>query len=131
MLAHKRNNTPNENEAEALTGVAVSDRDGASRAAAVLRERGADTVIIKAGAHGAYVTDADGTRHVPGFSVQVADTTAAGDAFNAGLAYALGGGRSLDEAVRFANAVGAVSCTGLGAQSAMPSRSATEDLLDA
>jgi ribokinase len=122
--------TPNESEAEALTGVAVTDAETAGTAGAKLREQGAETVIIKAGPAGAYIVDDGGVRHVGGFTVDVADTTAAGDAFNAGLAYALGSGRDLAAAVRFANAVGAVACTGLGAQSAMPSRTAAEELLD-
>ena len=122
--------TPNEGEAKTLTGIEVTDTESAGSAAAKLRQQGAHTIIIKAGAHGAYIADEAGTRHVPGFRVDVADTTAAGDAFNAGLAYALGEGYRLDKAVRFANAVGAVSCTGLGAQSAMPSRASAENLLD-
>jgi ribokinase len=122
--------TPNEGEAEALTGIAVTDTESAGRAASELKRQGAHTIIIKAGAHGAYLSDETGVRHVPGFRVEVADTTAAGDAFNAGLAYALGKGYGLEHAVRFANAVGAVSCTGLGAQSAMPSRASAERLLN-
>lgn len=130
MLAAADYITPNESEAEALTGVAVSDVASAGAAAARLRRRGAGAVIIKAGAGGAYIVDGEGTRHVPGFSVEVADTTAAGDAFNAGLAFALGEGMRLDDAVRFANAVGAAACTGLGAQSAMPSRTEAEGLIN-
>ena len=120
--------TPNQSEAEALTGIAVLDIDSAGAAGTRLRQRGAETVIIKAGANGAYLVDSVGARHVAGFDVQVVDTTAAGDAFNAGLAFALGNGRQIDEAVRFANAVGAMTCLGFGAQSAMPSRSSVEKL---
>lgn len=123
--------TPNESEAEALTGIAVTDEDSAAQAGARLRELGAQTVIIKAGAEGAYIVEQEGTRAVAGFGVEVADTTAAGDAFNAGLAAALGDGLDLETAVRFANAVGAVACTGLGAQSAMPNREAVRGLLNA
>ena len=123
--------TPNESEAEALTGIAVTDKDSAARAGTRLRELGAQTVIIKAGAGGAYIVEEAGTRLVAGFSVEVADTTAAGDAFNAGFAAALGDGLDLEAAVRFANAVGAMACTGMGAQSAMPSRAAARELLEA
>ena len=129
MLAGADIITPNESAAETLTGIAVTDRQSAAEAGGKLREAGASSVIIKSGAAGAYVVDEAGTRLIPGFSVEVADTTAAGDAFNAGLASALGEGLSLDEAVRRANAVGAMACTGLGAQSAMPDRDAVERLL--
>jgi ribokinase len=120
LLANVDLITPNESEAESLTGVAVKDEKSAREAAHELMKQGASRVIIKAGASGAYVLDDGGVHTVPGFSVEVADTTAAGDAFNAGIAYALGEGSSLEEAVRFGNAVGAMSCTGFGAQSAMP-----------
>ncbi|MFP4565508.1 MAG: ribokinase [Spirochaetaceae bacterium] len=129
MLGSATYVTPNEREAETLTGVAVSDAHSAASAGARLREQGAQSVIIKAGAAGAYIVDGAGTRQVAGFAVETVDTTAAGDAFNAGLAFALGSDRAIDEAVRFANAVGALACTGVGAQSALPSSTAAEDLL--
>ncbi len=120
--------TPNETEARELTGITVTDQDSALEAGRQLQEQGAGTVIIKAGPHGAYIVSAHGIRHIPGFSIKAADTTAAGDAFNAGLAFALGEGGSLDEAVRHANAVGALACTRLGAQSALPRRDEVEAL---
>lgn len=136
LLANVDLITPNESEAAALTGITVSDEETARRAGASLMEQGASRVIIKAGASGAYIVEAPRSdpaaatvRKVAGFSVEVADTTAAGDAFNGGLAFALGEGRSLDEAVRFGNAVGAAACTGFGAQSAMPTRAEAEALL--
>ena len=121
--------TPNETEAQFITGIEVSDAASAERAARALQEQGAGTVIIKAGAQGAYVIDDSGVRHVEGFSVKAVDTTAAGDAFNAGLAYSLGEGNDLVEAVRYANAVGALACTKLGAQSALPRREEVASLL--
>lgn len=130
MLSQVDYLTPNESEAEALTGIAVADLDSAAAAGNELRTRTAAGIVIKAGGHGAYIIDDDGARHVSGYSVDIADTTAAGDAFNAGLAFALGHGRSLDDAVGFANAVGAMSCTGFGAQSAMPTYSAAEGLIN-
>jgi ribokinase len=122
--------TPNETEARLLTGVAVAGEDSAAEAGAVLRRRGAASVIIKAGASGAFIVDEAGTRHIPGFSVSAVDSTAAGDAFNAGLAHALGSGLDLDEAVRRANAVGALACTKLGAQSALPHEREVAELLE-
>jgi ribokinase len=114
--------TPNESEACLLTGQDTGSESGIARAGAVLRERGTQVVVVKAGARGAFIIDREGCVRVPGFSVPVVDTVAAGDSFNAGLALALAEGKSLGDSVRFANAVGALSTTREGAQSAMPSR---------
>lgn len=114
--------TPNETEAAAMTGIDTSTDDGLTRAARELHSRGATNVVIKAGARGAFCLGRgfpDPIR-VPGFPVEVVDTTAAGDSFNAGLAWALERGAPPIEAVRVANAVAALSVTGLGAQTAMP-----------
>jgi ribokinase len=107
--------TPNEHEAAALTG--QTDHE---RAAAALRARGVKTVIITLGAAGALVASSGGTRRIPGFNVQAVDTTAAGDAFNGGLAVALARGDELDAAVRYAHAVAALSVTRAGAQPSLP-----------
>lgn len=122
--------TPNESEAESLTGIAVTDQAAAGEAGKALMEAGASRVIIKAGPAGAYIIDEKGVVKVEGFEVDVVDTTAAGDSFNAGLAYALGEGYSIQAAARYANAVAAVACTGFGAQSAMPRRADLRDLLE-
>ena len=121
--------TPNVGEAELLTGIGVSGEGSARKAAGALLDRGVGTVVLKAGADGAYVVTGDEFEHVPGLSVDVKDTTAAGDAFNAGLSFALHRGDSLVEAARFACAVGALSTTAVGAQSAMPGLDAVEALL--
>ncbi len=114
--------TPNETEAELLTGVNVADDTSAARAAARLRARGVGTVIITLGARGAFVADARGERLVPGFKVKAVDTTAAGDVFNGALAVAIAEGKALPDAVRFANAAAALSVTKLGAQPSAPYR---------
>jgi ribokinase len=121
--------TPNESEARLLTGTEVRDEESARRAGEALLSRGVGAVVLKAGARGAYVITNDRFDHVQGFKVDVKDTTAAGDAFNAGLAFALGRGDSLVDATRFASAVGALSTTAVGAQSAMPDLAAAERLL--
>lgn len=122
--------TPNETEAAILTGEDSSTDAGVERAARSLLASGVRTVIIKAGSRGAFVVDAEGLRHHPTFPVTVVDTVAAGDSFNAGFAYALLGlRRSVDEAVRFANAVAGLSTTKEGAQSAMPGLAETEALI--
>jgi len=114
--------TPNETEAERLTGIAVADPAAAATAGAALRERGVGTAIVTLGAQGAIAVTASGTTHVPAFAVTVVDTTAAGDAFNAGLAVALAEGRPLAEALRLASGAAALTCTRRGAQAALPSR---------
>ena len=119
--------TPNESEAAALSGIRINSEPDARKAAEAIRARGASKVIIKMGSAGAYVADDEGVRAVPGFSVDAVDTTAAGDAFNAGFAYALGSGKSIEAAVRYGNAVGAAACTGFGAQSAMPTAEMIEE----
>jgi ribokinase len=121
--------TPNETEAELLTGIRVTDETGAARAAAKLRARGVHTVIITLGARGAFLADEEGGQLVPGFKVKAVDTTAAGDVFNGALAVGLAEGRALREAVRFANAAAALSVTRRGAQPSAPTRAAIEALL--
>jgi len=114
--------TPNETEAEQLTGVAVTNHASAGQAAAKLLATGVQTVIITLGAQGAFVATPDRQTRVPGFKVKAADTTAAGDVFNGALAVALAEDQPLLEAVRFANAAAAISVTRLGAQPSAPWR---------
>jgi len=122
--------TPNETEAALLTGEDTSTEAGLLRAGRVLLDHGVQTVIIKAGKQGAFLVARSGAELVPGFKVKTVDTVAAGDSFNAGLACALGNGKSLKDAIRFANAVAALSTTREGAQSAMPSYAEAMGLLE-
>jgi ribokinase len=121
--------TPNETEAGLLTGKDTKSETGIKQAIKNLHSKGVKTVIIKVGAKGAWVSDSRSITHVPSFTVDAIDTVAAGDSFNAGLAFALGRGNTLIQAVRFANATGALSTTKEGAQSAMPSFSEVERFL--
>ena len=121
--------TPNESEAELLTGVPVTDVAAAARAAEVLRGRGVAQVIITLGARGAWVASPAFQGLVPAFPVQPVDTTAAGDVFNGALAVALSEQRPLEQAVRFACAAAALSVMKLGAQPSAPQRSEIEGLL--
>jgi ribokinase len=121
--------TPNETESELLTGIAVTDKDSAARAAEKLLATGVETVILTLGARGVFVATASTRELVPGFQVKAVDTTGAGDVFNGALAVALGEGRPLLEAVRFANAAAAISVTRLGAQPSAPKRAEIELLL--
>lgn len=121
--------TPNETEAELLTGVKVTDDATAARAAGKLLKRGVQTVIVTLGARGAFVASGDLRQKVPGFKVKPVDTVAAGDVFNGALAVALGEGRPLLDAVRFANAAAAISVTRLGAQPSAPKRREIERMV--
>lgn len=112
--------TPNQTEAELLTEIRVTDDASAREAAARLKQRGVENVIITLGAKGAMVITDEGAQHIPSMKVKAVDTTAAGDAFNGALAFALAEDKSLEEAVRFANVAGALSATRMGAQPSMP-----------
>ena len=119
--------SPNQTEAEALTGIIVSDLATAERAARRLQQLGAREVVLKLGELGALICDATGRiEHVSATKANVIDTTAAGDAFTAALTVALAEGRSLIDATRFGCAAGTLACTKFGAQPAMPAR---DDLL--
>jgi ribokinase len=121
--------TPNETEAELLTGVKVTDDATAGQAADKLIAKGVQTVILTLGAKGALVATKESKQRVPGFKVKAVDTTAAGDIFNGALAVALSEGQPLLDAVRFACAAAAISVTRLGAQPSAPKRKEIEKLL--
>ena len=121
--------TPNETEAELLTGIKVTDDAAAAKACSTLRSRGVRTVILTLGQRGAFLADADGQRLVPGFKVKPVDSTAAGDIFNGALSVALAEGKTVLDAVRFANAAAALSVTRPGAQPSAPSRADIEKFL--
>jgi len=121
--------TPNESEAEVLTGISIQDDESARCAAEALLRLGAGTVIITLGVRGAFVAGKDGNYRVPGFQVKAVDTTAAGDVFNGALAVGLSEGSSLPDAVRFAHAAAALSVTRLGAQPSIPGRLEIDDFL--
>jgi len=120
---------PNESETALLTGTEVNDIESARRAAAKLRAAGVGTVILTLGGRGALLLEGQKATHVPGYRVHVVDTTAAGDAFVGGFAVALAEGQDLAQAVRLANAAGALAVTKLGAQPSLPTRSEVEAFL--
>lgn len=128
--------TPNQGEAELLAGAAQTHGVKTSRIedpkqiGSRLLARGSRSVVLKLGNKGAMIVGRDGEiRTVKPFKLKVVDTTAAGDAFTGALAVGQAEGMELPEAVRFANAAGAVSCTSFGAQPALPDRAAVEKLL--
>lgn len=115
--------TPNQTEAEFLTGIKVSEEGTAREAAAFFIQKGVQLVIITMGAAGAFIYTPDIARMIPAPKVRAVDTTAAGDTFNGALAVALSQGKDLEEAVHFANSAAALAVTKMGAQSSIPALS--------
>lgn len=113
---------PNETETSLLTGLPVETPEQLEAAAARLLAMGVGTVIMTLGSRGALLSSAGETRLFPAYEIQPVDTTAAGDAFVGGFAVAYAEGAGLDQAIRRANAAGALSATRLGAQPSMPTR---------
>ncbi len=123
--------TPNESEASMLLGrpPARVSREEAPELAEALRRLGPRSVVLKLGGQGSYYCGEGGGFHTPAFPVEVRDTTAAGDTFNAALAVALAEGQPAEGAVRFANAAAAISVTRLGAQASAPTRAEVDRFL--
>ena len=117
--------TPNETEAQLLTGIAVVDMVSAQQAADVLHSKGIAQVMITLGSQGVWLSQAAAGQQangeqVKGFKVDALDTTAAGDTFNGGLLAGLQAGLALAAAIRFAHAAAAISVTRVGAQTSIP-----------
>ncbi|MBE4816945.1 MULTISPECIES: ribokinase [unclassified Enterobacter cloacae complex] len=121
--------TPNETEAEKLTGIRVENDDDAARAALALHEKGIGTVIITLGSRGVWASVNGEGRRVPGFKVKAIDTIAAGDTFNGALVTALLEGKAMDDAIRFAHAAAAIAVTRKGAQPSVPWRKEIDEFL--
>ena len=122
--------TPNETEAEALTGVAVGDEAGAREAGEAFLERGVGTAVITLGERGALLHGRETSILVPAFDAgPVVETTGAGDAFNGGFAVALAEGASPLEAVRLGCATAGLSVTRPGTAPSMPARAEVAALL--
>ena len=124
--------TPNETETLTLCGMSqreLGEKEALDAAEEMLR-RGATNVILKMGARGALIASADGMRKLaPAIQVRVVDSTAAGDAFNGGMATALVQGKTLEQAVEYGIAVSALSVTRAGAQTSMPRADEVAELL--
>ncbi|WP_067516735.1 ribokinase [Endozoicomonas ascidiicola] len=125
--------TPNQTEAEMLTGVVVQGQSSASQAAQVLHDKGISIVIITMGSQGAFtsmiVEGQLSQEMIAPYRVEPVDTTAAGDTFNGGLLVSLCEGSNMTSAVRFANACGALSVMRHGAQTSIPSRVEVETFM--
>lgn len=122
--------TPNESEAEGITGIKVTDLASAEKAARALMALGVGTGIITLGENGVMLVDGEGAQHQPVISAgPVVETTGAGDAFNGGLAVALSEGMPMGDAVRFGCATAGISVTRPGAAPSMPARAEIDALL--
>jgi len=114
--------TPNETEAEILSGIKVTDVVTAEKAASALRKKGVKNVIIRLGASGSYLSNDTISKLIPVIPVKAIDTTAAGDVFSGALAVAISEGNELADAVAFANKAASISVTRMGAQASAPYR---------
>ncbi len=115
--------TPNETEAEILTGIEVTDEISAKKAAEVFHQKGIRTVLITLGKKGVFVSViGEISEIISGFSVKAIDTTAAGDTFNGAFLCEYLDGKPLKEALRFAQGAAALSVTRKGAQPSVPNR---------
>lgn len=121
--------TPNETEAEILTGIAVKSDEDAARAAAALHAKGIATVLITLGRRGVWLSEQGNGVRIPGFSVQAIDTIAAGDTFNGAFITARLEGVAMHDAVRFAHAAAAIAVTRPGAQPSVPWRTEIDAFL--
>ncbi len=121
--------TPNETEAEILTGIAVNSDEDAARAAQVLHAKGIHTVLITLGRRGVWLSEQGQGERIPGFSVQAVDTIAAGDTFNGAFITARLEGVAMHNALRFAHAAAAIAVTRPGAQPSVPWRTEIDDFL--
>lgn len=121
--------TPNETEAEQLTGIQVKDMPSAQQAADKLHKKGIKMVMITLGSQGVWLSQAGQGQQIKGFIVKAVDTTAAGDTFNGALLTRLLEKATVEEAIRFAHAAAAITVTGKGAQTSIPHRQAVEKFL--
>lgn len=121
--------TPNETEAQVLTGITVTDDATAQQAATVLHQQGIEIVIITLGAKGVWLSENGRGQLIPGFRVSATDTTAAGDTFNGAFVTGLLENMSLESAIKFAHAAAAISVTRFGAQTSIPTRQEVDEFL--
>ncbi|MGL5335086.1 MAG: ribokinase [Enterovibrio sp.] len=121
--------TPNETEAQVLTGITVHDDKSAQQAADALHNKGIKTVLITLGSKGVWLSQNGRGQRIAGFVVKACDTTAAGDTFNGALVTGLLEEMPLESAIKFAHAAAAISVTRFGAQTSIPTRAEVEAFL--
>jgi len=121
--------TPNEVEAEILTGISIDSEENAKKAAEWFFEKGVKNVLFTLGVRGVFIATNEKQGMIPAYKVNAIDTTGAGDAFNGGLAVALAEGKDIWEAAKFANALAAVAVQRLGTTPAMPTRAEIDEFI--
>ncbi|MFC3393800.1 ribokinase [Brenneria rubrifaciens] len=121
--------TPNETEAQFLTGVMVQTEEDVTRAAQVLHDKGIETVLITLGSRGVWLSVKGEGQRIPGYRVKAVDTIAAGDTFNGALVTALLENQPMSSAVKFAHAAAAIAVTRRGAQPSVPWRNEIDAFL--
>ena len=122
---------PNESETALLTGLPIGSQTELEKAATHILDSGVRSVVITLGKRGAFLASTDYESKIyEAFSVQPVDTTAAGDAFVAGLSVNYGAGKTLPDAIRWGNAAGAMAALRFGAQTSLPKRNEVQELLN-
>ena len=114
--------TPNESEAETLSGIEITDDNSIEKAAQKIKVKGVKNVIITLGSRGAYLLTEETDQFISAPMVKAIDTTAAGDVFNGALAVAVAEGKSLSDSIAFASQAASISVTKMGAQASAPYR---------
>jgi ribokinase len=126
LLANVDILVPNDTELELISGIKIKEQEDIEKAAKALMDKGVKELIVTLGNKGCMHINQAGIKSYPAYKVEAVDTTAAGDSFIGGLAVALSEGKSMEEAICFATAVGALAVTKEGAQSSLPLRSEVE-----
>ncbi len=120
--------TPNETELRILLGLAPDDSTPTIDLAHRLRGFGVGNLIVTMGSEGALILTESGAETIPGLTIDVVDSTGAGDAFNSGLAVAIASGKPIADAARYANCAGAMACTRLGVIPSMGTKEQVDNL---
>ena len=128
VLKHLFVITPNESEAELLTGIKITNEGSIMEAAKILLNLGVENVVLTLGSKGAFLFNKTISKIIPAPPVTPMDTTAAGDCFNGALAVALSENFTLEKAIAFACKAASISVTRMGAQSSLPTRKEVDEL---
>ncbi|MFU1769955.1 ribokinase [Mammaliicoccus sciuri] len=123
FLKHAFIVTPNQQEAQVISGVEVNDRESAEKAAKIIKTKGAENVIVKMGDKGSLILNNDKTTFVPAYQVDAVNTVGAGDVFAAAMTVYLNDSLNIEEAVKFASAASAIKVSKKETQEAIPSYS--------
>lgn len=117
--------TPNETEL-----LRITNQYDAKKGGVVLQEMGVKNIIVTLGSNGCFMKTEHEEDRIPTFKVNAIDTTAAGDSFSGALAAHLAKGFTLRDALKIANATGALTTTKIGAQEALPTEEEVMELIN-